>query len=97
MTEPLSKQQIRQFKSTAQRLEPTIHVGKAGLTPAFLSAVDLALTGHELIKVRFTHFKEERKTVAAEMAEKTHSHLVTIVGHVAVLYRKRPAPAAESP
>lgn len=91
MTEPLSKQEIREFKSKAQRLETTVHVGKAGLTPAFLGAVDLALKNHELIKVRFSHFKEERESVAAELAEKTNSHLVTIVGHVAVFYRKKPA------
>jgi hypothetical protein len=42
---------------------------------------------HELIKIKFAAFKDERKSLAAEIAARTNSEVVWIVGHVAVLYR----------
>ncbi len=66
---------------------------KAGVTDAFLTSVEQALNDHELIKIKFTAFKEEKKSLAIEIAARTHSELVWIVGHVAVLYRMQPDPA----
>jgi RNA-binding protein len=88
--EKLPNSFIRELKGRAQRLEPVLHVGKAGISDAFIRSADEALAAHELVKVRFVEGKSERKTLAAGIAEKTGSHLVTVVGHVAVLYRPRP-------
>ena len=92
----LSNPQIRQLKALAQRLEPVVYVGKAGVTDALLASVEQALNDHELIKIKFTAFKEQRKSLATEIAELTHSELVWIVGHVAVLYRAQPDPRTKS-
>jgi RNA-binding protein len=89
----LTNQQIRQLKALAQRLEPVVYVGKAGVTNELLASVEQALSDHELIKVKFTAFKDEKKVLAAEMATRTHSELVWIIGHVAVLYRAQSDPA----
>ncbi|HXI84599.1 MAG TPA: YhbY family RNA-binding protein [Verrucomicrobiae bacterium] len=89
----LSNAQLRKLKALAQQLDPVLHVGKAGLTDAFLASVEQALNDHELIKIKFAAFKEERKPLAAEMAARTHSELVWIVGHVTVLYREQADPA----
>ena len=89
----LSNPQIRKLKSLAQRLEPVVYIGKAGVTDELLASVEQALNDHELIKIKFTAFKEERKSLAAEMATRTHSELVWIVGHVTVLYREQADPA----
>ena len=88
----LSNPQIRKLKALAQRLEPVVYVGKAGVTDELLASVEQALTDHELIKIKFTAFKEEKKSLAAEMAARTQSELVWIVGHVTVLYREHPDP-----
>jgi RNA-binding protein len=87
----LSNADIRKLKAAAQRLKPILKIGKAGLTPAFLNSVHGALTAHELIKVKFDDFKDQKKTLAPELAEQTKSHLVTLIGNVAVLYRLKPA------
>src|ERR1700751_2358170 len=87
--EPLSKAEIRKLKAQAQGMEATVKVGKAGLSDAFVKGVDEGLTHHELIKVKFVEFKEEKKTLAPELAERTSSHLVMRVGNVAVLYRAK--------
>ena len=89
--EPLSNVQIRSFKAQAQRMKATLKVGKDGLSPAFIAALDESLKHQELIKVKFDEFKDEKKTLAPRLAEATGSHLVTRVGNVAVLYRPKPA------
>jgi len=88
--EPLTNPQIRELKARAQRLKATLKIGKEGLSPAFIAALDQALTHNELLKVKFDDFKEEKKTLAPELAEKSHSHLIARVGNVVVLYRPKP-------
>jgi len=88
--ETLTNARIRDLKARAQRLKATLKVGKEGLSPAFLAALDQALAHTELLKVKFDDFKEEKKTLAPELAEKSHSHLITRVGNVVVLFRPKP-------
>ena len=86
----LTNQQISTLKSMAQRLEPMLKVGKAGLSDGFVKTVDEALALHELVKVKFADFKDEKKTLSPLLAEKTQSFLVMRVGNVVVLYRQQP-------
>lgn len=90
MLEPLTNSQIRKFKSAAQLLEPMLKVGKAGLSEALIRSVDIALGQHELVKIKFVEFKEQKKELAPQLAEKTASHLVMRVGNVMVLHRPKP-------
>ena len=83
---------LRRLKSMGQLLDPVVHLGKGGLTEALLASVNLALADHELIKVKLDAHKEEKKTLAPELAARTGSHLVQRVGHVVVLYRPHPEP-----
>ena len=85
-----SRSELRALKSRAQRLEPVLKLGKAGISEPFLKSLEQALVDHELVKVRLAEFKEERKTVAPDLAAKSGSHLVTLIGNVVVLYRRRP-------
>ena len=91
----LTNQQIRGFKAQAQRLKATLKVGKEGLSPAFIAALDNALKHHELLKVKFDNLKEQKKELTPLLAEKTGSHLITRVGNIVVLYR--PKPTAQEP
>jgi RNA-binding protein len=78
---------LRTLKARAQRLEPMFKVGKSGLSDGFLKSVDAGLSHHELVKVKFVEFKEEKKVLAPALAEKTSSQIVMRVGNVVVLYR----------
>jgi RNA-binding protein len=71
-------------------MKPAIKVGKEGLTPPFIAALDALLQHHELVKVKFADHKEEKKTLAPQLAEQTASHFITRVGNVVVLYRPKP-------
>lgn len=94
----LTNAKIRELKARAQRLNATIKVGKEGLTPPFIAELDRALQHQDLVKVKFDSFKEQKKELAPQLAEKTGSELIMRVGNVAVLYRaklveeKSPAP-----
>jgi RNA-binding protein len=89
MIEPLSNPQLRRFKAAAQLLEPMLKVGKAGLSDGFIRSVDEALSQHELVKIKFAEFKEQKKELAPLLAEKTASHLIMRVGNVMVLHRPK--------
>jgi RNA-binding protein len=86
MTEPT----LRELKSRAQLLKPVIRLGKSGITPEFLQAMEQTFRHTELVKLRFEEFKDERKTLSKELAEKSGSRLVQQVGHTAVFYKKAP-------
>ena len=87
----LTNQQIRALKAQAQQLRATLKVGKEGLSPQFIAALNEALKFHELVKVKFDDFKEHKKELAPQLAEKSDSHMVTRVGNVVVLFRPKPA------
>lgn len=93
----LTNAQIRELKAQAQRMKATLKIGKDGVTPAFLKALDNALNHHELLKVKFDDLKDQKKELAPQVAEKTGSHLVTRVGNVIVLYRPKPPEEASEP
>jgi len=92
MMEPLTGSQKRQLKSIAQRLEATVRVGKNGLSDGFFKELNDALERTELVKVRLADLKEEKKVLAPQIAEKSGSHFVTRVGHVAVYFRQHSDP-----
>jgi RNA-binding protein len=94
---PLTNAELRKLKARAQLMEPMLKVGKAGLSEGFLKSVDEALGRHELVKIKFAEFKEEKKTLAPMLAEKTSSELIMRVGNVAVLYRRKPEATAAVP
>ncbi len=85
----LTNAQIRALKARAQRLKAILKIGKEGMSPQFLAALDDALKHHELVKVRFDDFKDQKKELSPQLAEKSGSHLVTRVGNVVVLYRQK--------
>jgi RNA-binding protein len=86
---PLTNADMRKLKAQAQRLEATFKVDRAGLSEGFVKSVDEGLAHRELVKVKFVEFKEEKKTLAPALAEKTSSQLIMRVGNVAVFYRAK--------
>ena len=86
----LTNAQVRELKARAQLMKPMLKIGHDGLSASFLAALDEALKHHELVKVKFVDFKEQKKELAPQLAENTGSELIMRVGNVAVLYRVKP-------
>jgi RNA-binding protein len=96
MAEELSNREVRELKARAQRIKPMLKVGKDGLSPSFLKAVDDALAHHELVKVKFDEFKEQKKILGPQLAEGVSANVIMQVGHVAVLFRRKPLSESNS-
>jgi RNA-binding protein len=88
---PLSNAEVRKLKAQAQRLEATVRLGRGGVSPAFLSGLDRELAQHQLVKIRLSDLKDQRHEIGEQVARESGSHLVTVIGHVVVLYRPKPA------
>jgi len=80
----------RFLRSKAHHLKPVVQIGQQGLTEAVLSIIDQNLTAHELIKIHFGDFKDQKKALAVEIAEAMEAEVAGIVGHIAILYRQHP-------
>jgi RNA-binding protein len=87
----LTNAKIRELKARGQLLKPALKVGHDGLSPQFIAELDKTLQHHDLVKVKFSDLKDQKKTLAPQLAEKTGSELIMRVGNVAVLYREKPA------
>jgi len=86
---PLSGRQKRHLRALAQRLEPVVWVGEAGLAPGIVRSIDAALGTHELVKVRMRE-PEDKRALAQALADATGAELAGLVGHTAILYRAHP-------
>ena len=89
MTKSLTGTEKRKLRARAQKLDPMLKLGHAGADESFIRNLDMALTKHGLVKIKFSDFKEQKKTLAPEIAEKTGSELVARVGNVAVFFRAK--------
>jgi RNA-binding protein len=83
----LTSRQRKFLEKNAQSMNPVVIVGQHGVTPAVEEMTDISLTSHELIKISFNDFKNEKQELAAKLAEKCGAALVRIIGNKAVLYR----------
>ena len=86
----LKPAQRKSLRKQAHHLKPTVFVGKEGMSNTVVGAAREAVSAHELIKVRFIDFKDRKKELAAQLAERTDSELVGMIGHLAILYREHP-------
>jgi len=78
------------LKAKAHHLDPVILIGHKGITPNLLQEVEIALEHHELIKVKAQQGSKEVCTdFATQIAEATASELISIIGRVLILYRKK--------
>jgi putative YhbY family RNA-binding protein len=94
--EKLTSAQCRSLRAKAHALHPVVSIGQQGLSPAVLHEIDVALTAHELIKIRiFNDDRAERDAmllrVCTEMAASPVQHL----GKILIVFR--PAPEAAPP
>ncbi len=86
MTE-LTGAQRRYLRGLANPMKPMVYIGKNGLSEEVLSAIDAALQAHELIKVKFLEFKDEKPTLTQTIAKKLACEPVGTIGHVVLFYR----------
>lgn len=87
----LTEKQRKHLRGLAHPLDPVILIGGGGLTEGVIAETARALHDHELIKVKVRGAERDaRDSMLGKLVGATQSALVTRIGHVAVLYRRRP-------
>ena len=78
------------LRGLAHHLDPVAKVGKNGVTDALMAAVAKGLDDHELIKVKFIGFKDEKRALSTQIAERAGCEQVGLIGNIALYYRRQP-------
>ena len=78
------------LRAQANSLEPLFQVGKGGVSPALVAQAEDALRVHELIKLKvlLESAPDTPRNIAEEIAEKTGSQVVQVIGKKIVLYKE---------
>ena len=85
----LTSKQRNELEKVAHDLQPVVIVGGAGVTDGVMDMVDKSLAAHELIKVKFNEYKDEKKELTEQICQKTDATLVRIIGNIAILFREK--------
>jgi len=86
-----TQMKIKELRAKGRLLEPSIRLGKNGITDSIIDEIKKRLKKESLIKVKMLNNfseKQNKKQAAVELAEKTGSVLVDQVGFVVVLLKK---------
>ena len=85
----LSNKQKQFLKGLAHPLKPVVQLGNNGLTEGVLAEIDIALTHHELIKVKVpTDDREEKALIMEAIIRETASEKLQVIGHTLILFRQ---------
>ena len=88
----LNSKQRKILEKAAHDLQPVVIVGGAGLTDGVVQMTADTLAAHELIKVKFNEYKDEKQELTTELCARTDATLVRIIGNVAILYKEAEKP-----
>ncbi|MEG1583446.1 MAG: ribosome assembly RNA-binding protein YhbY [Anaerovorax sp.] len=85
----ITGKQRRFLKSLAHELDPTVHIGKAGVTENVMKELEVSLEMRELVKVKLQEGCElSAKDAANDLSEKLNAEFVQAIGHKFTIYRK---------
>jgi len=89
----LTGAQRRNLAAQAHTLKPIVQIGKNGLTQEQIDTIKADLENHELIKIKYNDYKNQKQELSEEIAQQTESDIVQIIGNVLTLYKQNPEPA----
>ena len=79
-----------QLRSLANTIEPIFQIGKSGISDNLIKQVDDALESRELIKITVLETSpNDALELGNELANKTNSILVQVIGKKITLYRRK--------
>jgi RNA-binding protein len=87
----LSGKANRYLRSLGHPLKPVVQIGKEGVSDGLIAATAQTLLDHELIKVRVLgEAPDDRHESFQQLAKKTGSELVQVIGRTGLFYRRHP-------
>ena len=88
----LTGKQKAYLKKLIHATKPVVMIGGNGVSEQVIKTIDLELDLKELIKIKFADFKEEKKELFPQIAEKTNAVAIDLIGNVGILYRQNADP-----
>ncbi|MHC1709232.1 MAG: YhbY family RNA-binding protein [Methanomassiliicoccales archaeon] len=77
---------MKDVKRVGHGLRPTVHVGKEGVTDTLIEEIAKQVKNRKVVKVRLLpSVEEDRKLVAEDLAKRSSSILIEVVGHTVLL------------
>ena len=87
----LTSKQRAYLRGLANSMDTIFQVGKGGVPETLVAQVDDALRVREMIKIKvLDNSLYSAREAAEELAEKTSSEVVQVIGSKFVLYKKNP-------
>ena len=92
MTEKMTSKRRAELRGQANTLEPLFQVGKGGVSDALIAQTADALRAHELIKLKvlLESAPDTPRNIAEEIAAKTDSQVVQVIGGAMIFYKENP-------
>ena len=85
----ITSKQRSYLRSLAHNIDPTVYIGKAGVTDNVIKEIDQCLEARELVKIKLQEGAElDAKTVANELAPGLRAEFVQAIGRKFTLYRE---------
>lgn len=90
MTEKMTSKRRAELRGQANTLEPLFQVGKGGVSDALITQTSDALRAHELIKLKvlLESAPDTPRNIAEEIAAKTDSQVVQVIGGAMIFYKE---------
>lgn len=85
----LNSKQRAYLRGLSNKIDPIFQIGKGGVSPELIEALDEALEARELIKCTvLNNCMEDIKYIASAISERTKSDVVQVIGKKIVIYRQ---------
>lgn len=85
----MDKKQLKELKGRAHTLQPTVRIGKSGITNSVVEELEGQMKNKHLVKVKALGCdRNEVKRISGELAERTDSEIIDVRGNVIVLWKK---------
>ena len=85
----MNTKQIKHLKSLGHKLNPIVTVGQHGMKESINTELDIALSYHQLVKVKVSvGDRDARDELIGTLVDTHAAQLIQRVGNVALLYRK---------
>lgn len=88
----LTSKQRKELEKASHTLKPVVIVGKNGISESLLQMVIQCRDTHELIKVKFDEFKDEKRELVETICNATDATVVRIIGNIAILFKQQEDP-----
>ncbi len=88
----ITSKQRKFLEKQAVPLSPLVIIGGNGLVDSVQEKIEQCLEHHELIKVKFNEFKDEKLELANKIAQTADAVLVRVIGNVAIFYKQNEDP-----